>query len=246
MTYTAITMSKTIKLFTEPFIPATTNPAPPRRASSPGITLSFGDPPFPSPPNPVPDFEIAGLDLPDIEQEQEPDNTFDAELIQQAAPVQVQQNAASILSSQWREAGTNLFNTVNNSVYSYYGGSVATGPQIAPLTSSSSFFIPKKKKEKPMTFDGLAPENKVAHIKQEYNNIIKNIFEHPETLKQYVLEKKLSNKQAKDIFSALNAANTSKCGCCRRFDPKLLKTPLDPELEPIIDMAQAICKVRYF
>lgn len=111
--------------------------------------------------------------------------------------------------------------------------------------SVQQFYDFKQPKEKPMTFDGLTAENKVAYIKQEYNNIVKSIFDHPETLKQFVINKKLSNKQAKEIFGVLNTANTSKCGCCRQFDPKLLKTPLNPELEPIIDMAQANVKSKY-
>jgi hypothetical protein len=135
---------------------------------------------------------------------------------------------------------------INTTYSSGATGPIWTGYEYPSYKTSYPTEKKYKTKEKQMSFDGLSQENKVAYVKQEYNSLIKNIFEHPETLKQYILDKKLSNKQAKDIFSVLNGANISKCGCCRQFDPKLLKTPLNPELEPLIDLAQASARAKYY
>lgn len=209
-----------LKLFKEPFVPST-NPASPRR-ERPREQPTLADSQTQRMPEPIAvprNEQIIANDL------EFPEFPY-VDLREPASPAQTQYSGNYAIPTP---TGTSTF---------------WTGKPFS-VHSVQQFYDFKQPKEKPMTFDGLTAENKVAYIKQEYNNIVKSIFDHPETLKQFVINKKLSNKQAKEIFGVLNTANTSKCGCCRQFDPKLLKTPLNPELEPIIDMAQANVKSKY-
>ena len=96
-------------------------------------------------------------------------------------------------------------------------------------------------------FSDLPVNDRVAYTKREFSTLIKNIFENPETLKTFINDKKLSNDQAKIILKAIDVCNSKSCGCCRRFDPvKLQLTPIIPELEPILDIAQANVKSRSY
>lgn len=106
---------------------------------------------------------------------------------------------------------------------------------------------PKYKKTKPMNFEGLNIRDRIHLTKKEFAAIVKTIFEHPEGLKVLVTEKKLTNKQSKAIFTCVNKLNAMNCACCRKFNPSLLKlTPIETELEPLLDIAQNNVKTRTY
>jgi hypothetical protein len=102
-----------------------------------------------------------------------------------------------------------------------------------------------KVKTTKMQFDGLSILDKITLTKREFAAIVKTIFEHPEVLKGLVSEKKLTHKQSKIIFAYVNKLNAMNCACCRKFNPSLLKaTPIEKELEPLLDIAQTNVKTR--
>jgi hypothetical protein len=242
-------LSDFVKLFKEPFVPATTNPTPARRTTPAlrnppliggAVGLRSGQP-----------YRFTeARDLREREAELQDEATLPLGGIITEQPTL--QNTAGI---GWQNAPGATGPATLDSIsiqgatgpigFNYDASTFNYDASTWKWPSENTFITSQQMKEKPMSFDGLTQENKVAHIKQEYNSIIKCIFEHPETLKQLVVDKKLSNKQAKEIFAVLNTANTSVCGCCRIFDPKKLKTPLNPELEPLIDLAQEKAKAKY-
>lgn len=104
----------------------------------------------------------------------------------------------------------------------------------------------KSRGTEPMYFEDLSNEQKIEVMKREFITILKSVFDNPESLKAYVTNKKLSREQAKQIFKNLHKLNMNKCPCCRKFDQKLLTTPIDRELEPLIDIAQSSAKSRSY
>jgi|ERR1700722_4118063 len=98
----------------------------------------------------------------------------------------------------------------------------------------------------PMYFEDLNNQEKIDVMKQEFIVLVKSIFDKPDTLKVYTSNKSLSRDQAKQIFKTLNKLNVNKCLCCRKFDQSLLSTPIDRELEPLIDIAQSTARSRSY
>lgn len=103
-------------------------------------------------------------------------------------------------------------------------------------------------KEKKMTyFADLPIEHKILYTKREFSALVKNIFEHPEMLKALVNEKKLSNEQSKIVLKIIHKMDSKTCVCCRRFDAnKLQLSPIERELEPLLDIAQTNVKARTY
>lgn len=97
------------------------------------------------------------------------------------------------------------------------------------------------------TFTDLPINDKIQYTKREFSNIIKNVFENPEVLKTFIGDKKISNEQSKSVLKLVNALNSKTCACCRRFDPtKLQMSPVDKDLEPILDIAKDNVKTRSY
>lgn len=115
-----------------------------------------------------------------------------------------------------------------------------------PVRELSFKKISTKTRVSKMRFEDLDETSKIEYMKREFNYLVKFIFDNPEGLKALVVEKKLSKEQAKLIFKNINCLNSSTCLCCRRFDQKLLKKPIEPELEPLIDLAQATAKSKSY
>lgn len=104
-------------------------------------------------------------------------------------------------------------------------------------------YPPRKK----MNFSDLSVGDKVRYTKQEFTTIVKSIFENPEQLKPMITEKRLSSAQAKAVLKSIQALNANSCACCRRFDPKKLVTsPIEDNLLPLLDMAQSNVKSRSY
>lgn len=103
-----------------------------------------------------------------------------------------------------------------------------------------------KRNTEPMHFEDLSNEGKIDVMKREFITVLKSVFDNPESLKSFITNKKLSREQAKLIFKNLHKFNKNKCPCCRQFDQKLLTTPIDTELEPLIDIAQSSAKSRTY
>jgi hypothetical protein len=96
-------------------------------------------------------------------------------------------------------------------------------------------------------FDALTVGDRITYTKREFSSIVKNIFENPESLKTYINDKKLSNDQSKIILKVIDTLNSKNCSCCRRFDAnKLQLTPIQKELEPLLDIAQINVKTRNY
>lgn len=111
----------------------------------------------------------------------------------------------------------------------------------------SGNYILHKEKKPIMYFQDLSIPDRITFTKREFSALVKNIFEHPETLKTLVNEKKLSNDQTKIILKIIHKMNSKTCVCCRRFDAaKLQLSPIDRELEPLLDIAQSNVKSRTY
>jgi hypothetical protein len=91
-----------------------------------------------------------------------------------------------------------------------------------------------------MHYSDFSPNDKITVLKQEFSAVIKSIFDTPEVLKTYVAQKFIDNAQSKSILNFVNRFNSKTCVCCRRFDPTKIKmVPIDPELEPLLDVARS-------
>lgn len=108
------------------------------------------------------------------------------------------------------------------------------------------YFDPDYHPRIPMKFDNLNPSDKARYAKQEFHNIIRAIFENPESLKLFISEKKLSVAQSKAVIKSLNKLNAKQCACCRTFDPAKLQLPIPKELDPIIDIAHINVRTRNY
>jgi hypothetical protein len=104
----------------------------------------------------------------------------------------------------------------------------------------------KSRGTEPMYFEDLSNQEKIDVMKREFITLLKSVFDNPESLKVYITNKTLSKEQAKQIFKNLHKLNANKCPCCRRFDSRLLGTPIDRELEPLIDIAQSTARSRSY
>lgn len=104
-------------------------------------------------------------------------------------------------------------------------------------------------KEKPTTmhFSDLSVNERISYMKREFSALIKSIFENPELLKSFIDQKRISNDQGKIVLSIINSLNSKSCVCCRKFDAtKLRTTPIERELEPLLDIAQTTVKEKRF
>ena len=98
-----------------------------------------------------------------------------------------------------------------------------------------------------MMFAEMTAEDRITYTKREFSAIVRNIFENPETLKTYISDKKLSNDQSKVVLAIINKLNSKTCACCRKFDATKLKvTPIEAELEPLLDIAQVNVKSKSY
>jgi hypothetical protein len=96
------------------------------------------------------------------------------------------------------------------------------------------------------TFAQLQPKDQTRYAKQEFLNIIRDIFENPEVLKTMIGDKKLTVAQSKAIIKSVNKLNARECGCCRSFDANKLPMPIQKELDPIIDIAHTIVRTKNY
>jgi hypothetical protein len=88
-------------------------------------------------------------------------------------------------------------------------------------------------------FSEFSQRDKTTLIKSEFSLLVKTIFENPDTLKALIAEKQIDNNQSKQIWKKINDFNSKTCVCCRRFDTSKMKLfPIEPELEPLIDVAR--------
>lgn len=91
------------------------------------------------------------------------------------------------------------------------------------------------------SFRELSGRDQITYMKREFNSLTKTIFENPELLKIYVNEKMISDEQAHIILNHINKLNSKTCVCCRRYDPAKLKvSPIEKDLEPLLDIAQMV------
>lgn len=97
-----------------------------------------------------------------------------------------------------------------------------------------------------MKFEQLPPNDKIRYAKQEFQSVVRNIFEHPEMIRNLIDSKKLTILQSKAIIKSINKLNTYECGCCRRFDATKLQFPIQKDLEPIIDIAQSNVRTKNY
>jgi hypothetical protein len=104
-----------------------------------------------------------------------------------------------------------------------------------------------RKEKKQMYFTDLNPKDKITFTKREFSALVKSIFENPELLKIYVNEKKISNDQSQIVLKHIMKLNSKACVCCRKFDVgKLSMMPIEKDLEPLLDIAQANVKVKSY
>lgn len=98
-----------------------------------------------------------------------------------------------------------------------------------------------------MNFSDLSAGDRISLTKREFSSVVKSIFENPESLKKLISDKIISNDQSKTIFKIVNALNSKTCACCRKFDPsKLQLSPIESELEPLLEIAQSNVKLRSY
>lgn len=101
--------------------------------------------------------------------------------------------------------------------------------------------------KKTMYFSDLPVTDRIAYTKREFATLVRSIFEHPETLKTMIVEKKLSNDQSKIILKLIHKLNSKTCVCCRRFDvSKLQMSPVEKDFEPLLDIAQENVKTKTY
>jgi hypothetical protein len=97
-----------------------------------------------------------------------------------------------------------------------------------------------------MDFSQLSSQQQLEIIKKEFAILVKNIFEEPKLLLNYVNEAKITKSQSRYMLKHINTLNTEKCECCRRFDPTKLNLPIRVELEPLIDIVQSSVKSKQY
>lgn len=96
-------------------------------------------------------------------------------------------------------------------------------------------------------FEELSTNDKIAYTKREFIAVVRRVFENPEALKSFVVDKKISNDQSKIILTAVNNLNSKTCACCRQFsNDKLKLSPIEKELLPLLDIAQANVKGKAY
>lgn len=98
-----------------------------------------------------------------------------------------------------------------------------------------------------MHFDEMSVNDRVKTIKKDYTNYVKAIFDDPSQLKGLITNKKITPDNARNILRKVNSFNAKDCACCRRFDmSKLQMGPLDPELEPLLDIVQETARKKNY
>jgi hypothetical protein len=98
-----------------------------------------------------------------------------------------------------------------------------------------------------MLFHQLDLFTQIEYTRREFVSLVKTVFEAPEIMRQWLLDKKLSNEQAKEILIATDKMAMGACFCCKRFDQYRLKlTPIEPSLEPLLDIARQSVKAKLY
>lgn len=98
-----------------------------------------------------------------------------------------------------------------------------------------------------MRFSDLNSQEKIKTIKLEFTSTMRQIFEYPEILKEYVEKKQITDDDANNLVKVIDELNFKTCACCRKFDEtKLQMTPIKQEFIPILTLAQTIVKDRSF
>lgn len=98
-----------------------------------------------------------------------------------------------------------------------------------------------------MKYEEFNKLDKIEFVKNELKCLVKSVFEKPEMLKDFILDKRLSREESKAILKKLNSFNSKTCVCCRMFDSKKFKFfPLDSEIEPLVDIARSIAESKNY
>lgn len=96
-------------------------------------------------------------------------------------------------------------------------------------------------------FNDYSQSQKVGLIKKDYIAYIRLLFDDPSQLKTLITEKKITAENAKSILQKINELNAKPCACCRMFDQtKLQMGPIDPELNPLLDIVQQVALKKYY
>ena len=97
-------------------------------------------------------------------------------------------------------------------------------------------------------FQQLDTHTQIEFTRSEFVRLAKSVFESPEILKQWFLEKKITAQQAKNILQSIdNLSSNKQCFCCKRFDQYKLKlTPIDVDLECLLDIAKQIVEAKLY
>jgi hypothetical protein len=109
--------------------------------------------------------------------------------------------------------------------------------------SNYDFIVPRQQ----MFFHQLDQISQIEFTRREFVSLVKRVFESPEIMKQMLLEKRLSNEQAKQILAALDNLSQGACYCCKRFDQyRLHLKPIEPILEPLLEIARQNVKAKLY
>lgn len=136
--------------------------------------------------------------------------------------------AAPLAGIQVNHNFVNHFNMAFNNAVHYYGSATS---QI----------------KEPMKFEQLDASARVAYVKREFASLMKDLFERPEKLKELASQNKISTKDAKLLFKAINTLNHNKCTCCRTYDSsKLQLSPIPQEFESLLDIALTTAKTKAY
>lgn len=103
-------------------------------------------------------------------------------------------------------------------------------------------------KKTQMYFHQLDPMSQIGHTRNEFVSLIRCVFETPEVMKRWLLEKQITEDQAKRVLSAINKHHHyGRCYCCKRFDVGSLNlTPIDDDLQPLLHIAQLAVKSKLY
>lgn len=96
-------------------------------------------------------------------------------------------------------------------------------------------------------FSDFSQIDKIIVIKEEFSKLIRSVFDNPTILKSFIDEKLIDNNQSKSILQLVNKCNSKTCVCCRRYDPSKIKlVPVEPDLEPLVDVARNIAEKKNY
>lgn len=112
-----------------------------------------------------------------------------------------------------------------------------------PYTWDPYFYDQKPK----VNFNQLNPMQQIQFTRTEFMHIAKALFESPEMMKQWLLDKWITNEQAKAVLTGLDRLSRKNCYCCKRFDQMLVAmTPIDQDLQPLLEIAKRTVKAKLY